>query len=147
MYNLNFSPIGYNIRSVSETLNWLLKEALTYYPQTIAWLKMKGDLELGKLFRTLIQKQYHHFIVFCLAIGNNEAAMRCYVNALITGTDYCTIPLQRNVADDYVIRKMIRCSSNLGCHMQATVLCQVNIFIQYFNYLTRIQRIFLFLSF
>lgn len=59
-------------------------------------------------------------------MGNNEAAMRYYVNALITGTDYCTIPLQRNIADDYVIRKMIRCSSNLGCHMQATVLCQVN---------------------
>lgn len=53
--------------------------------------------------------------------------MRCYVNALITGTDYSTFPLQRNVADDYIIHKMIRCSSNLGCHMQATVLCQVKI--------------------
>uniref|UniRef100_A0A1A9WIS6 INTS8 TPR repeats domain-containing protein n=1 Tax=Glossina brevipalpis TaxID=37001 RepID=A0A1A9WIS6_9MUSC len=95
---------SYNIRGVGETLHWLLTEALKYYPQTIAWLKMKGDLEL--------------------AIGNNEAAMRCYVNALITGTEYCTIPLQRSIADDYIIRKMIRCSSNLGCHMQATVLCQ-----------------------
>ncbi|XP_075164917.1 integrator complex subunit 8 [Haematobia irritans] len=98
------NPIGYNIRSVCETLHWLLSEALKYYPQTIPWLKMKGDLEL--------------------AIGNNEAAMRCYINALITGTDYCNVPLQRNVADDYIIRKMIRCSSNLGCHMQATILCQ-----------------------
>lgn len=53
--------------------------------------------------------------------------MRCYINALITGTDYCNVPLQRNVADDYIIRKMIRCSSNLGCHMQATVLCQVSL--------------------
>uniref|UniRef100_A0A1A9ZGI3 INTS8 TPR repeats domain-containing protein n=1 Tax=Glossina pallidipes TaxID=7398 RepID=A0A1A9ZGI3_GLOPL len=95
---------SYNIRAVGETLHWLLTEALKYYPQTIAWLKMKGDLEL--------------------AIGNNEAAMRCYVNALITGTEYCTVPLQRSIADDYIIRKMIRCSSNLGCHMQATVLCQ-----------------------
>ncbi|CAD7012092.1 unnamed protein product [Ceratitis capitata] len=98
------SPLAYSVRVVCETLHWLLTEALKYYPQTITWLKMKGDLEL--------------------AIGNNEAAMRCYVNALITGTDYCTFPLQRNVADDYVIHKMIRCSSNLGCHMQATVLCQ-----------------------
>ncbi|XP_054738863.1 integrator complex subunit 8 [Anastrepha obliqua] len=98
------SPLAYSVRIVCETLHWLLTEALKYYPQTITWLKMKGDLEL--------------------AIGNNEAAMRCYVNALITGTDYCTFPLQRNVADDYVIHKMIRCSSNLGCHMQATVLCQ-----------------------
>lgn len=92
------------MRSVCETLQWLLSEALSYYPQTISWLKMKGDLDL--------------------AIGNNESAMRCYVNALVTGTDYCTMPLQRNVADDYVIRKMIRCAANLGCHMQATVLCQ-----------------------
>lgn len=98
------NPLGYNIRSVSETLNWLLKEALKYYPQAITWLKMKGDIEM--------------------AIGNNEAAMRCYVNALITGTEYCTIPLQRMVADDFVIRKMIRCCSNLGCYMQAAILCQ-----------------------
>ncbi|KAH8284495.1 hypothetical protein KR018_000094 [Drosophila ironensis] len=98
------NPISYSLRSVSETLHWLLSEALTHYPQTISWLKMKGDLDL--------------------AIGNNESAMRCYVNALVTGTDYCTMPLQRNVADDYVIRKMIRCAANLGCHMQATVLCQ-----------------------
>lgn len=41
------SPISYNIRSVCETLHWLLTEALKYYPQTIPWLKMKGDLELG----------------------------------------------------------------------------------------------------
>ncbi|XP_017108502.1 integrator complex subunit 8 [Drosophila bipectinata] len=98
------NPISYSLRSVCETLQWLLSEALTHYPQTISWLKMKGDLDL--------------------ATGNNESAMRCYVNALVTGTDYCTMPLQRNVADDYVIRKMIRCAANLGCHMQATVLCQ-----------------------
>ncbi|ALC42113.1 IntS8 [Drosophila busckii] len=98
------NPNSYSLRSVCETLQWLLSEALSYYPQTISWLKMKGDLEL--------------------ASGNNESAMRCYVNALVTGTDYCTMPLQRNVADDYVIRKMIRCAANLGCHMQATVLCQ-----------------------
>lgn len=98
------SPNSYSLRSVCETLQWLLSEALSHYPQTISWLKMKGDLEL--------------------AIGNNESAMRCYVNALVTGTDYCALPLQRNVADDYVIRKMIRCAANLGCHMQATVLCQ-----------------------
>lgn len=42
-----FSPISYNKRLVSETLNWLLEEALKYYPQHIAWLKIKGDLELG----------------------------------------------------------------------------------------------------
>ncbi|KAI8039679.1 integrator complex subunit 8 [Drosophila gunungcola] len=98
------NPISYSLRSVCEILQWLISEALSYYPQTISWLKMKGDLDL--------------------AIGNNESAMRCYVNALVTGTDYCTMPLQRNVADDYVIRKMIRCAANLGCHMQATVLCQ-----------------------
>lgn len=137
------------MRIVCETLHWLLTEALKYYPQTITWLKTKGDLELGmQFFSTIIFLYlikyclylfYNFFFVFVFvlhfyhpAIGNNEAAMRCYVNALITGTDYCTFPLQRNVADDYVIHKMIRCSSNLGCHMQATVLCQVNfVFVEY----------------
>lgn len=42
--------MGYSIRSVCETLHWLLTEALKYYPQTISWLKMKGDLELGSAF-------------------------------------------------------------------------------------------------
>lgn len=94
---LFFSPIGYNIRSVSETLMWLLKEALKYYPQNTSYLKIKGDLEL--------------------AIGNNEAAMRCYVNALITGSE--------RIIDECIIRKMIKCSSNLGCYTEAAIFCQV----------------------
>ncbi|XP_037955324.1 integrator complex subunit 8-like [Teleopsis dalmanni] len=101
--NIN-NHTGYNGRAVSETLHWLLTEALKYYPQTLAWLKMKGDLELAN--------------------NNNEAAMRCYVNALISGTEYCHSPLQRNVADDFLIRRMMRCAVNLGCFTQATILCQ-----------------------
>ncbi|XP_055382433.1 integrator complex subunit 8 isoform X2 [Condylostylus longicornis] len=97
-------PMGYNVRSVSETLNWLLKEALKYYPQNTGWLKLRGDLELS--------------------IGNNEAAMRCYINAIITASEYCSLPLQRSVIDDYIVRKMIKCCTNLGCYMQAAVLCQ-----------------------
>lgn len=51
--------------------------------------------------------------------------MKYYVNVLITGSDYCTLNLQKPLVDDYIIRRMIKCSSNLGCYMQATVLCQV----------------------
>lgn len=98
------NPVGYNIRPVAETLNWLLTQALQFYPQNTNWLKIKGDLEL--------------------AIGNNETAMKCYVNALVTGTEYFSLPLQRPIIDDYIIRKMIKCSSNLDCYMQAAVLCQ-----------------------
>lgn len=59
-------------------------------------------------------------------IGNDnyEAAMSSYVNAILTGTEYCTVNLEQNI-DDYIIRRMIKCCSNLGCFMQAAVLCQV----------------------
>lgn len=62
---------------------------------------------------------------FFLVNGNHESAMKYYVNVLITGSDYCTLNLQKPLVDDYIIRRMIKCSSNLGCYMQATVLCQV----------------------
>lgn len=54
---------------------------------------------------------------------NYEAAMASYVNAIITASEYCTINTQRQF-DDYIIRRMIKCSSNLGCYMQAAILCQ-----------------------
>jgi integrator complex subunit 8 len=89
---------------VAETLNNLLKQALKYYPSNIAWIKLQGDLEFAN--------------------NNNEAAMKYYVTAIICSTEYCTLPLQRSLIDDSVIRRMIKCSSNLGCFLQATVLCQ-----------------------
>lgn len=51
--------------------------------------------------------------------------MSCYVNVLITGTEYCGIHLQRPLLDDHIVKRMIKCSSNLGCNMQAAILCQV----------------------
>ncbi|GAB0099054.1 Integrator complex subunit 8 [Sergentomyia squamirostris] len=94
----------YNLRLVSETLEHLIEVNLKFYPQNIAWIKLRADLEYMS--------------------GNNEAAIRGYVNALITGTEYCTLHLQKPLIDDALVRRMIRCSTNLGCHMQATVLCQ-----------------------
>ena len=56
---------------------------------------------------------------------NYEAAMACYVNVLITGTEYCTSNLQRALMDEHIVRRMIKCCLNLGCNMQAAILCQV----------------------
>lgn len=89
---------------VAETLNNLLLQSLKFYPNNVPWIKLKGDLE------------------FCS--GNYEAAMRYYVTALISGSEYCTIHLQRPLLDDFIVRRMIKCCSNLGCFMQAAVLCQ-----------------------
>lgn len=52
--------------------------------------------------------------------------MASYVNGIITGSEYCTINLEQHI-DDYIIRRMIKCCSNLGCYMQAAVLCQVKL--------------------
>lgn len=95
---------GYNIRSVSEALIQLLKIGLKLYPSTVAWLRLLGDLEFGN--------------------GNNEAAMKYYVQSLVISTEYCSLPIQRPLVDDFLIKKMIKCSSNLGCFLQSAVLCQ-----------------------
>ncbi|KAL1380727.1 hypothetical protein pipiens_013974 [Culex pipiens pipiens] len=97
--NVN-NPAVYNIKVVYEMLNHLLAQSLRFYPNNIPWIKLKGDMEFANL--------------------NHEAAMRNYVGALIAGSEY----LQRPLLDDFIIRRMIKCSSNLGCFMQAAVLCQ-----------------------
>lgn len=55
---------------------------------------------------------------------NCEASLSSYVNAILTGSEYFTINLDQHI-DDSIIRKMIKCCSNLGYFMQAAVLCQV----------------------
>uniref|UniRef100_A0A182MXX2 INTS8 TPR repeats domain-containing protein n=1 Tax=Anopheles dirus TaxID=7168 RepID=A0A182MXX2_9DIPT len=104
--DLNADPntSNYNIKLVNEALNLLLNQALRYYPNNIPWLKLKGDVEF--------------------AANNFEAAMRYYVTALISGTEYCTVHLQRPLFDDFLIRRMVKCSTSLGCFVQGAVLCQ-----------------------
>lgn len=50
--------------------------------------------------------------------------MACYVNVLLTGTEYCTVHLQRPLLDDHIVKRMIKACLNLGCNMQAAILCQ-----------------------
>lgn len=98
------NSIAYNIKMVSETLQQLLKLGLRICPNNIAWVKLQGDLEFVN--------------------GNNETAMKYYVQSIIIATEYCSLPIQRPLLDEGLIRKMIKCSSNLGCFLQAAVLCQ-----------------------
>ena len=95
---------AYNVKSLAETLSQLLKQGLIMYPLNIPWIKLQGDLE------------FVH--------GNNEAAMKYYVQSIIIATDYCSLPIQRPVIDENIIKKMIKCSSNLGCFLQSAILCQ-----------------------
>lgn len=101
-----YSGNGYNIKAVSETINSLLKQAFKYYPTSISWLKLKGDLEFVN--------------------GSHESAMKYYVTALVTATEYCNFTLARpNISpDEHIIRRMIKCTTNLGSYMQAAILCQ-----------------------
>lgn len=80
-------------------------QSLQYYPHNVSWLKLKGDFEFVN--------------------GQNESAMRYYVTSIVTNTEYCTLMhLQRSIIDEYVIRRMIKSCSNLGCYMQSAILCQ-----------------------
>lgn len=105
LWPLSISNVnGYNIKSVAEAIIQLLKIGLKLYPSTVAWIRLQGDLEFVN--------------------GNNEAAMKYYVQSLVISTEYCSLPIQRPLVDDSLIKKMIKCSSNLGCFLQSAVLCQ-----------------------
>jgi integrator complex subunit 8 len=105
MWPLSISNVnGYNVKSLSECLSQLLKQGLKLYPMNISWIKLQGDLEFVN--------------------NNNEAAMKYYVASIIIATEYCSLPIQRPLIDENIIRKMIKCSSNLGCYLQSAVLCQ-----------------------
>lgn len=95
---------SYSLKSTSECLGQLLKLGLKLYPLSVPWIKLQGDLEFVN--------------------GNNEAAMKYYVQSIIIATEYCSLPVQRPLIDENIIRKMIKCSSNLGCFLQSAVLCQ-----------------------
>lgn len=95
---------GYTIKPLAECLNQLLKLGLKMYPMNIPWIKLQGDLEFVN--------------------GSNESAMKYYAQSIIIATEYCSLPMQRPLIDENIIRKMIRCSSNLGCFLQSAVLCQ-----------------------
>lgn len=95
---------GYNIKSLSEVLNHLLRQSLKLYPLNIPWVKLQGDLEYVN--------------------GNNESAMKFYVQSIVIATEHCTLPVARPLIDENVIKKMIKCTSNIGCYLQSVVLCQ-----------------------
>lgn len=95
---------NYNIRLVAEVLTLVLQQALKHHPQNVGFLKQLADLELCN--------------------GNNETAMRYYVMAVVSASEYCTTHLGRPVIDDVLLRRMIKCCSNMGCHVQAAVLHQ-----------------------
>lgn len=82
----------------------VLQQALRHHPQNVGFLKQMADLELAN--------------------GNNETAMRFYVTAVVSASEYCTTHLNRPIIDDVLLRRMIRCCSNMGCHVQAAVLHQ-----------------------
>lgn len=103
---LLYSTSAYSIRAVAESLGHLLKQGLQYHPQHLAWIRLSGDYEF--------------------VCDNNEAAMAHYVAVLLTGTEYCTLHLQqRQLLDDHMTRRMIKASLNLGCNIQAAILCQL----------------------
>lgn len=79
---------------------------------------------------------YLKFVVFVAVYGHFESAMRKYIEAIIVGSDYMTLPLNKPLIDDTLIRRMIKTCFNLGCNTQAAVLCQV-IFILYILYILR----------
>ncbi|KAL1115845.1 hypothetical protein AAG570_006134, partial [Ranatra chinensis] len=56
--------------------------------------------------------------------NNFSAALKFYLKAAIAGTDYFSRPIARNIVEDHIFKRMIKCCSQVQCHTQAAVLCQ-----------------------
>lgn len=53
-----------------------------------------------------------------------ETAMRYYVESLVVTTDHFNQPFMKGNGDDNVIKRMIKCCSQVNCHTQAAILSQ-----------------------
>lgn len=95
---------SYNTQLVSETLLQLVNQALHYYPKNISWMKLLGDI---------------HFVN-----GQYAGALKYYILAITTASDHFSRPLVKTVIEDYVYKRMIKCLTQLQCHVQAAVMCQ-----------------------
>lgn len=95
---------SYNIQLVSETLLQLVNQALHYYPKNISWIKLLGDINFVS--------------------GQYAGALKYYILAITTASDHFSRPLVKTVIEDYVYKRMIKCLTQLQCHVQAAVMCQ-----------------------
>ncbi|GJQ85413.1 hypothetical protein Trydic_g23844 [Trypoxylus dichotomus] len=92
---------SYNIEAVSEVLLQVVDQALKFYPYSIAWLRLIGDINF-------VEEKY-------------ENALNYYLKSLIMCNEYFNIPIRQ---DDHIYRRMIKSCASLGCYTQAAVLCQ-----------------------
>ncbi|XP_075231098.1 integrator complex subunit 8 [Lycorma delicatula] len=92
---------SYNMRPVTELLSQMLTQAIQFYPNSVTWLKLFGDL---------------YFVM-----QHYATSLKYYVMAAIQNTDYLTKPL---TMEDHVYRRMIKSCMQLQCFAQAGILCQ-----------------------
>lgn len=95
---------SYNTQLVSETLLQLVNQALQYYPKNISWMKLLGDINFVN--------------------GQYSGALKYYMLAITTASDHFSRPLVKTMIEDYVYKRMIKCLTQLQCHVQAAVMCQ-----------------------
>ena len=89
---------GTSVSAVEESLKSVLAHSLRVCPSRPAWLRTQADV--------------------CLAEGAYATAMRFYLEAGLVATDFFTCPVPKQVYDDMVYRRMIRCCQQMQCHTQ-----------------------------
>lgn len=95
---------GTSVSAVEESLKSVLAHSLRVCPSRPAWLRTQADVSLAE--------------------GAHATAMRFYLEAGLVATDFFTCPVPKQVYDDTVYRRMIRCCQQMQCHTQVAVLCQ-----------------------
>lgn len=93
-----------NVAAVSEAMKCVMEHALTVDPTHPSWLRTKADIHFG-------QKQYGQ-------------ALKSYLEAGAVATYFFSEPVPKEVFDDTVYKRMIKCCSYQHCYMQVAVLCQ-----------------------
>lgn len=101
---LSSSNTVLNESALSAAVESLMKHALSMNPSQPSWLRTQADLSYAK--------------------GDYFSSLRHYLLLGVVSTDFFTEPITKNVYDDQVYRRMIRCCSSMNCQTQVAILCQ-----------------------
>ncbi|XP_072013649.1 integrator complex subunit 8-like isoform X1 [Amphiura filiformis] len=93
-----------SIDAVTMTTSHMLRHVLSVDPCQPSWLKTQAD---------------SHY-------ANNQyaAALQYYLQAALVVTKFFEVPVPKEIWNEQVYKRMIKCCTNLKCYTQVAILCQ-----------------------
>ncbi|XP_033114471.1 integrator complex subunit 8-like [Anneissia japonica] len=92
------------IDAVTAAMTQYVQHIITHNPHQSSWLKSQADIYYGD--------------------SQHAAAIKFYLQSAMLPSNFFTSPVPKQLWDEEVYRRIIKCCSYLKCHTQVAVLCQ-----------------------